>query len=43
MIRAILMLLALVVLIVAALFYFQVLHWPGPGQQVETNPVNLSV
>jgi len=43
MIRAILVLLALVVLIVAALFYMGVLNWPGAGQPVQVNPVEVKM
>ena len=43
MIRAILLLLALLVLIVAALFYTGVLNWPGAGQAVQVNPVEVKM
>jgi hypothetical protein len=43
MIRAILLLLALLVLIVAALFYTGVLNWPGAGQPVTVNPVEVKM
>lgn len=43
MLRIVLVVLALIALIAAALFYFGILHWPGPGQPVQSNPVQVKV
>lgn len=43
MLRPILVVLALIVLIVIGLFYMGVLHWPGAGQPIQANPVDVKV
>jgi hypothetical protein len=41
MLRAILMLLALIILIGIALVYMGILHWPGGGQPVQVRPAEV--
>jgi len=41
MLRAILMLLALIILIAIALVWMGVIHWPGAGQPVEVRPAEV--
>jgi hypothetical protein len=43
MLRPILIMLALIVLVVIGLFYVGVLHWPGAGQPIQANPVDVKV
>ncbi len=43
MLRTILMVLALIVLIVIGLFYMGILHWPGGGQPIQANPVEVKM
>jgi hypothetical protein len=43
MIRTLLIVLALIVLVAAALFYMGVLNWPGAGQAVEVRPVEVKM
>jgi hypothetical protein len=43
MLRTILMVLALVVLVVIGLFYMRILHWPGSGQPIQANPVEVKM
>jgi outer membrane biosynthesis protein TonB len=43
MLRTLLVVLALVVLLVIGLFYVGVLHWPGAGQPIQANPVDVKV
>jgi hypothetical protein len=41
MLRAILMLLALIVLIGVALVWMGIIHWPGGGQAVQVRPAEV--
>ena len=43
MLRTILLVLALIVLVVIGLFYMGVLSWPGGGQAVQVNPVEVKM
>ncbi len=43
MLRTILMVLALVVLVAIGLFYMGILHWPGGGQPIQANPVEVKM
>ncbi|HEY0116589.1 MAG TPA: hypothetical protein VGB54_12805 [Allosphingosinicella sp.] len=43
MLRTLLLVLALIVLLVAGLFYMGVLNWPGAGQPVEVRPVEVKM
>jgi hypothetical protein len=43
MLRPILVVLALIVLLTIGLFYMGVLHWPGGGQPIQANPVDVKV